>query len=239
MLITDNAPSDSGFLPSVRQRDHFQRLLCLRFVDVGQLVFRRGKDHGDRLDLRDGDDAGLRRGIDDVADVDLAQAGDAGDRRLDGGVVELGLRVEDGGVVGRDLRGELRHRGALGVGLLPGGEFAELCEALQIQIGVGEVGLVLLLLGLGLIERGLERPGVDLGEQVALFDRSPSLKAILSIWPSTRVRTTTVLKPCTVPSPVRKTGKSAFSTGSDGDRNGGIARRGRLLRVVGLRRLAP
>ncbi len=39
-------------------------------------------------------------GIDDVADIDLAQAGDAGDRRLDGGVIELGLGVGDRGVVG-------------------------------------------------------------------------------------------------------------------------------------------
>ena len=75
------------------------------------------------------------------------------------------------------------------------GEFAELGVALQIEIGVGEIGLVLRLLGLGLVERGLERPRIDLGQQVALLDQSGlPVKAILSIWPSTRVRTTTVLK---------------------------------------------
>ena len=153
-----------------RQRDHLQRLRRLRFVDGGQLVFRRGEDHGDRLDLRDRHDAGLRGGIDDVADIDLAQAGDARDRRLDRGVIDLGLGVGDRGVVGRDLRGQLRHGGALGVGLLAGCEFAELGEALQIEIGVGEAGLVLRLLGLGLIERGLDRGGVDLDQHVALLD---------------------------------------------------------------------
>ena len=78
---------------------------------------------------------------------------------LIGGVVELGLGVEDGGVVGRDLRGQLLHGGTLGIGLLLGREFAELGVALQVQIGVGEIGLVLRLLGLGLIERGLVRAG--------------------------------------------------------------------------------
>ena len=151
----------------------------MRFIDVGQLVFRRGEDHGDRLDLGDRHDAGLRRGIDDVADVDLPQAGDARDRRLDGGVVELGLGVENGGIVGRDLRGQLRNGRTLGVGLLPGREFAELGVALQIQIGVGQVGLVLRLLGLGLIERCLVRPGIDLDEQVALLDQLALLEGDL------------------------------------------------------------
>ena len=112
----------------------------------------------------------MGRGVDDVADVDLAQPCDAGDRRLDGGVIELGLRVLDRRRVGRDLRRELRDGGALRVGLLPGREFAELGEALQIEVGVGEIGLVLDLLGLGLIERGLERPRIDLDQRVALLD---------------------------------------------------------------------
>ena len=118
-------------------------------------------------------------GIDDVADVDLAQPDTPGDRRLDGGVVELGLRVGDRGVVGRDLRGQLRDGGALGVGLLPRGEFAELGEALQVEIGVGEIGLVLRLLGLGLVERRLERPRIDLDQQIALLDELAFLEGDL------------------------------------------------------------
>ena len=42
---------------------------------------------------------------------------------------------------------------------------------LQVQIDIGEIGLVLLLLGLGLIERCLVRARIDLGEQVALVDQ--------------------------------------------------------------------
>ena len=122
---------------------------------------------------------GLRRGIDDVADIDQTKAGDARDRRLDGGVVELGLGVGDRRVVGRDLRGQLRDGGTLGVGLLPGREFAEFGEALQIEIGVGEAGLILGLLGLGLIERCLEWPGVDLDQQVTLIDQLSLLEGDL------------------------------------------------------------
>ena len=69
----------------------------LRALDVGQLIFGRGENHGDRLDLGDRDDPGLGRGVDDIADIDLAQADHAGDRRLDVGIVELGLGVVDRG----------------------------------------------------------------------------------------------------------------------------------------------
>ena len=78
------------------------------------------------------------------------------------------MRVGNRGFVRRDLRGELLHRGSLGVGLLPGREFAELGIALQVEIGVGQIGFILRLLGLGLIERRLEWPRIDMGEQVAL-----------------------------------------------------------------------
>ena len=84
-----------------------------------------------------------------------------------------------GGLVGRDLRGQLRDGGALGVGLLPGREFAELGEALQVEIGVGEIGLVLRLLGLGLVERGLERPRIDLDQRIALLDELAFLEGDL------------------------------------------------------------
>ncbi len=69
--------------------------------------------------------------------------------------------------------------GTLGVELLPGREFAELDVTLQVQIDIGQIGLVLLLLGLGLIERGLVRAGIDLGEQVALVDQLAFLEGDL------------------------------------------------------------
>ena len=73
-------------------------------------------------------------------------------------------------VVGLDLRRQLRDGGALGIGLLPGREFAELGKALQVEVGVGEIGFVLGLLGLGLIEGRLERPRIDLDQRVAFLD---------------------------------------------------------------------
>ena len=97
-------------------------------------------------------------------------------RRPDGGVIELGLRVLDQRRVGGDLRGQLRDGGALRIGLLPGREFAEPGEALQVEVGVGEIGFVLDLLGLGLVERGLERPRIDLDQRVAFLDELAFLK---------------------------------------------------------------
>ncbi len=224
-------------MPSVVSAVTFSGCFACASLMVGQLLFGGGENHRDRLDLGDGHDAGLRRGIDDVADVDLTQAGDAGDRRLDAGVIELGLGVEDRRVVGRDLRGELGHGGALGVGLLPGREFAEFCEALQVQIGVGEVGLVLLLLGLGLVERGLERAGIDLHQQVALFHQVAFLErdlVDLAIDPGAHHHGVKTLHGAESGQQHRKIG---LLDGGDGHRNSGVARRGRLLRAVSLRRL--
>jgi len=69
---------------------------------------------------------------------------------------------------------------------------ASVVEALQIELGVDERRLVCRLFGLGLIGARLEGAGIDLGEQIAGLDHLPSAKAILTIWPSTRLRTVTV-----------------------------------------------
>src|ERR1700729_1070957 len=153
-----------------RDRDGLERSSALSALDVRQLIFGRGENDGNRLNLSDRDDPGLSRGIDDIADIDLTQADDAGDRRLDVSVIELGLRIVDGSCVSRDLGGELRYAGALGVELLAGGELTQLDEALQVQVDVGEIGLVLLFLGLGRVERRLIGPRIDFGQQVALLD---------------------------------------------------------------------
>ncbi|OIQ66533.1 hypothetical protein GALL_518950 [mine drainage metagenome] len=168
-----------GFLAVCRDCDRRERRNRLRLVYIGQLLFRRGENHGNRLDLGDRDDPALRRGVDDVADIDLTQADDAGNRCLDGGIVELGRGVGYRRDVGRDLRGQLRDRGALGVQLLPGRELAELDIALQIQIDICQIGLILLLLGLGLIERRLVWARIDLGEQIALIDQLAFLEGNL------------------------------------------------------------
>jgi hypothetical protein len=79
----------------------------------------------------------------------------------------------------------------------------QISESLEIDLGVRELGLVARLLGLGLLELGLERARIDLRQEIPPLTSSPSANATLSIWPSTRVRTVTVLNACTLPIPVR------------------------------------
>src|SRR5271168_3336918 len=120
-----------------------------------------GEDHGDWLQLRNRDDPGLLPGVDEIALIDEAEPGAARDRGLDGRIVELRPRGVDRRGVGGDRGGELQHQGVLRVELLLGGEvlLSERGEASEIELGVGEIGLVLRLLGDRLIERGLKWPG--------------------------------------------------------------------------------
>ena len=92
--------------------------------------------------------------------------------RADGRVVQLRPRGVDRRGVGGDRGGELQHQGILRVELLLGGEvlLGERSVAGEIELGVGEIGLVLRLFGDRLVERGLKRPGVDLGQKIALLD---------------------------------------------------------------------
>ena len=122
--------------------------------------------------MRDRDDAGLLSGVDEIAFVDETEAGAARDRRADGRIVELRPRSVDRRGVGGDRGGELQHQRVLGIELLLGGEvlLGEGRIAGEIELGVGDSGLVLRLLGDRLIERGLKRSGVDLGQKVALLD---------------------------------------------------------------------
>ena len=62
--------------------------------------------------------------VDDVAGIDLAEADAAVERRRDGGVGELRLRVLDRALVGVDHRLELVDLGLLLVDALLGGEVA-------------------------------------------------------------------------------------------------------------------
>ena len=137
-----------------------------------QVVLRRSEDDGDRLDLGDGDDAGLLRRVDHVALVDEAETDAAGDRGGDCGVIELHLGRVDRCGVGRLLGDKLVDQRVLGVELLLGGEalLGEGRIALEVEPGVGERRLILGLLGLGLVEGGLERARVDLRQKVAGLD---------------------------------------------------------------------
>ena len=110
----------------------------------------------------------------DVAGVDLAEADAAVERRRDGRVGKLRLRRLDRGLVRLDRRLELVDLGLLLVDALLGREvlLRQLLEAGEVLLRGDELGLVLRLLRHRLIERGLQRPRIDLGQDVLPWDNS-------------------------------------------------------------------
>ena len=107
--------------------------------------------------------------MDDIADIDLAEADHAVDRRRDGGVIELGPRRFDGGLVGVDRRLCLIDLGLLGVDVLLrlGVLDDQGLEARQILFVVDQLRLILAFLGDGLVESGLKRRRIDLRQHIA------------------------------------------------------------------------
>ena len=167
------------------------------------MLLRHAEDDGDGAHLRDADDAVGVGLLDDVALVDGADAGSPVDRRNDSGVGEIGARAVDGGLVGLQLRLELRDGGTLRVGLLLGDgvRLGQPRIALQVALGILQQRLVLGLLGEGLVELRLVGGGVDLGEDIAFLDLLPILN--ISFWscPSTCGRTVTAAAGRAVPTP--------------------------------------
>ncbi len=139
---------------------------------LGQGVFGQGVDDGDRVDLRDDDDAGGVRRVDDVARVHLAQADAARHRRCDARVRQLHPGVVGVALVELDRALVLAHQRGLRVHLLLGDGVLrhQGLVALQIQPGVLQQRGVARELALGLGELGLVGAGVDLGQQVAGLD---------------------------------------------------------------------
>ena len=108
----------------------------------------------------------------DVAGIDQTEADAAVDRRGDGGVAQLRLGALDRGLVGLDGGLELIDLGLLLIdSLLRADAFVhQVLEACEILLVGNELGLVLGALGVGLVERGLERPSIDDCERVAFLD---------------------------------------------------------------------
>ena len=125
------------------------------------------------------DDGGEQRGRaadaadDQIADAHLVPAHAAGDRRRHPRVVEIELRLVDGG----DRRvarggGDVHLRHALVIGLLRGiVVLAQLRGALELRLGELELRFVLGQLRLGGLERELEGPRLDDEEKIALLDQ--------------------------------------------------------------------
>ena len=153
----------------LRQRQHFRRPFGHGGGHRLQALLRQGELHQDRPQRGDDRQPGGIGGVHDVAGIDLPEADPAIDRRGDGGVGNLGAGAVDLRLIGLHLRFQLRHQGAGGVQLLRRGigGGGELGVAGHVQPGVGEGGLVLLLFGHRLIERGLIAARVDPRQHVA------------------------------------------------------------------------
>ena len=146
-----------------------------------QAVFRQGEGHADGLGL--GDDH-QRRGVigrHQVAHVQLAQAQAPGDGCTDIGEFEVEPGIVDRRLVGLDRTLVLAHQrhgvvqGLLGdavLGIQP-------AIALEVDLGVLQLRLVLQQGALGLEQGVLVGPRIDLRQQVAGLDHLPFLEVDL------------------------------------------------------------
>ncbi len=152
---------------------HCQLLAVMQFLHYrGDVVFRECKDHRDRLQLRDDNDAvGVAR-MHDVADIDLAQPEPTADRCGDARIGELQLGTVDLGLVRLERTFVLADQRGLRVELLFGDGILleQRAIALEISLRVFQQRLVASHGAFGLRELDLVGPGIDLCEQVALFD---------------------------------------------------------------------
>ena len=135
--------------------------------------------------MGDDDDAVRITRLDVIAGVNLAQPDAAGDRRDDAAIGQVQLLGVDLGLIGLHDRRLLLHRRRLGVEGLARDRV--LCDerlvALQIDLGVFQRGLILRQLRLGLSQRDLVGPRVDLGEEIALVDHLAFLEGDLDELP--------------------------------------------------------
>jgi hypothetical protein len=153
----------------------------LRGHDLRQLLLRDVEQNRNRPDLRQRHDSGPAAGAHEIADIDIADAGTPVDRRSDDRVAQRLGRAVDLGLVDPDLCHHLLDGCLLRLDLL-----AARCIGLQqrriareIALLVGELRLVLRLLGDGLIVGGLIEGRIDAGEDVALSHVLAFLKADL------------------------------------------------------------
>ena len=173
-LIVDEEKLALGklFFVLLIEGEHRDRAVQHRLAHRAEIALRQREDHGARLDLREHRERIDVIGVDDVADIDLTEADHAVDRRRNGGVIELGLRRLDGGLIGVDRRLCRVDFGLLGIDVLQrlGVPQHQRLEPRQVLLGVDQLRLVLALLGYGLIERGLEWRRIDFRQHVAFAD---------------------------------------------------------------------
>ena len=124
------------------------------------------EDDGERLQLRDDDEAGRVGGRDDVADVHRTEADDTRDGSGDLRVFQLETGVGDGTLVDLDRAFELGHLGAGGIELLTRDGLGGVLVTLEVEFGIGERGAITGELAFGLGQRNIERTRVDVGERI-------------------------------------------------------------------------
>jgi hypothetical protein len=141
-------------------------------LQVGQPRLGNGERDVDGRDLVDDHERRRVVGADEVALVDHQGAGAPRDRRRDGRVLHLHLRVVDGRAVGLDRGFEGGRARPARLELLGRRDAAagEVGVALRDDPGVGRLRDVALEIGLGLREGRLERPPVELEQDLVLLD---------------------------------------------------------------------
>jgi hypothetical protein len=142
------------------------------------LVGRCGEDNRDRVGLREHDQAICIRRVYHVPDVDLTKSDPAREGCGDAGKLQLQARVCDLRLIRADRAFQLPHHVELGVDdLLRDGVLgAQTRVALQIDLGVRELRLIVCQLAAGLIERDLVGARIDSRQQITALDQLSFMK---------------------------------------------------------------
>ena len=170
--------------------DGLHRSLRHGVLNLRYAYRRKGENHADWLELGD-DDQGVRSGSSrlrcrrgrrrgrrrcrrshHIADIEQADSRDAVERGDESGISELSLGVFDRRLVIRDLRIEFIDGGLLVVTRLDrdGILLDQLVVALEVDLSIFKMDLVVSQRRLRLIELRLKGARIDLAEQVAFLD---------------------------------------------------------------------
>ena len=138
-------------------------------MNLTEIVFGDGEDHGDGLNLRDDGEGETAGGLHDVARIDEAQANSAGDRRDDVAIVDLNLIEAHYALVDFDGALLLEDEFFLIVESLLGNGVAVpgVVITLEVHLGLGEKIGVAFERALGLEKGCLVGAGVDVDQRIA------------------------------------------------------------------------
>src|SRR3984893_16331428 len=138
---------------------------------LGKLILRQAEKNGDGLELRDYQQTVGVCGMHHVSDVHKTQPDASADRRDDMRVGKLQLCAIDLGLIGLDSPTGLANQRLLGIELLFGDDafLKEEFEALEIDLNVAKLCLILGKLAFGLFQLHLVRTRINFDQGVALL----------------------------------------------------------------------